>query len=85
MTNLVKEAIDHAGGVAAVAKALEISRISIYEWIEKGALPAPRIIPVARLGGWKVSPHALDSVIYPNPGDGLPDTPEQLAPSEVAA
>lgn len=79
MNNLVKEAIDHAGGVAAVAKALDISRISIYEWIEKGALPAPRIIPVSRLGGWKVPPHSLDSVIYPNPGDGLPEETEQPA------
>lgn len=78
MTNIVKEAIDCAGGVISVAKALDISRISIYEWIEKGALPAPRILPVSKLGGYKVTPHQLDPEIYPNAADGLPKT-EQVA------
>ena len=70
--SLVKEAIDEAGGASRVAEKLEISRISVYEWVPKGKPPADRIIPLAEMTGWKYTPHMLDPVLYPNERDGLP-------------
>lgn len=72
MSQQIKAAIDKAGGAARVAESLKISRISVYEWISKGRLPAERVIPLAELAKWEVTPHQLDPSLYPNPTDGLP-------------
>ncbi|MGI4846833.1 MAG: YdaS family helix-turn-helix protein [Janthinobacterium lividum] len=69
---MIKNAILESGGAAHVAATLGISRISVYEWIEKNRLPADRIIPVSKLTGWKFTPHMLDAKLYPNCNDGLP-------------
>lgn len=68
----IKAAVDEVGGAARVAERLEISRISVYEWISKGRVPPDRIIPLADLTNWKFTPHQLDPILYPNPTDGIP-------------
>lgn len=35
----VKEIINDAGGVSAVASAIDLTDRSVYKWIEKGAFP----------------------------------------------
>ncbi|HDR8931702.1 TPA: helix-turn-helix domain-containing protein [Burkholderia vietnamiensis] len=70
--SLIKDAVTAAGGAAAVADALGISRISIYEWIYKGRVPEPRVLRLAELTNWKITPHQLAPALYPNPRDGLP-------------
>jgi DNA-binding transcriptional regulator YdaS (Cro superfamily) len=69
---MIKAAVDEVGGAARVAERLEISRISVYEWISKGRLPSDRVIPLAELTDWKYTPHQLDPLLYPNPTDGIP-------------
>ena len=70
--SLIKDAVAAAGGVTAVARAFGISRISIYEWINKDHVPEPRVLPLAELTNWKFTPHQLAPKLYPNPRDGMP-------------
>ena len=71
---IIKEAIEEAGGAASVARKLNISRISVYEWIANNKLPEKggRALALAELTGWKFTPHKLAPELYPNPTDGLP-------------
>jgi DNA-binding transcriptional regulator YdaS (Cro superfamily) len=68
----IKDAVREAGGAAAVARELNMSRISVYEWVKKDEIPDKRVIPLARLTGWKYTPHMLAPSLYPNPSDGIP-------------
>lgn len=70
--SIIKNAVDRAGKAGAVSRAFGISRISVYEWIEKDRLPSPRVLPLAELTGWEYTPHMLAPDRYPNPTDGLP-------------
>jgi len=68
----IEDAVIEAGGAAKVASEFEINPVSVYEWITRDKLPAPRVIPLAKLTNWKFTPHMLDPVLYPNPTDGIP-------------
>jgi DNA-binding transcriptional regulator YdaS (Cro superfamily) len=72
--SIIKKAVDKAGGAGAVARELNISRISVYEWISKNRLPEKkqRALALAQLTGWAYTPHMLAPDLYPNPSDGLP-------------
>ncbi|WP_090538179.1 YdaS family helix-turn-helix protein [Paraburkholderia sartisoli] len=70
--SIIKEAVDRAGKAGAVARAMGISRISVYEWIEKDRLPPDRVLALAELTSWEFTPHKLAPERYPNPTDGLP-------------
>jgi DNA-binding transcriptional regulator YdaS (Cro superfamily) len=72
--SIIKEAVDRAGKAGAVARSLGISRISVYEWIEKDRLPPDRVLALAELTEWEFTPHKLAPDRYPNPTDGLPVT-----------
>ncbi|AIY40160.1 hypothetical protein LT85_1002 [Collimonas arenae] len=47
--NEVKKAVDEAGGAAVVAKFFGIHPVSVYEWIEKGRVPADRAPDLEKL------------------------------------
>lgn len=68
----LRKAVESAGGASAVAREFKISPVSVYEWIEKDRLPADRVIPLAKLANWEVTPHQLAPTLYPNASDGLP-------------
>ncbi|WP_035199285.1 Cro/CI family transcriptional regulator [Achromobacter xylosoxidans] len=46
---IVRSAIKRAGGVAVVAKGLRVSRISVYDWISNGYVPAKRAVAIEKL------------------------------------
>lgn len=46
---LVRAAIKRAGGAAAVAKRLKVSRVSVYDWISNGYVPARRAVAIEKL------------------------------------
>lgn len=46
---VVRAAIKRAGGVAVVAKRLDVSRISVYDWISNGYVPAKRAVAIEKL------------------------------------
>lgn len=68
----VTDAVHAAGGAAAVARELSISRISVYEWIKKDQVPPGRVRKLAEMTRWKYTPHMLAPALYPNPSDGIP-------------
>lgn len=70
--SIIKEAIERAGGPSAVGRAFGIGRVSVWEWVNKGAIPDNRILRIAELTDWEYTPHRLAPALYPNPKDGLP-------------
>ncbi|MEX3629082.1 MAG: YdaS family helix-turn-helix protein [Burkholderia sp.] len=69
---IIKKAVKRAGGAAAVAASMGLSRISVYEWMTKDRVPDPRVLALAELTEWEVTPHQIAPSLYPNPSDGLP-------------
>lgn len=51
MNTQIKEALDRAGGVAAVAAHFQISPVSVYEWIKRGLVPAEKCPEIEKLSG----------------------------------
>jgi DNA-binding transcriptional regulator YdaS (Cro superfamily) len=70
--SIIKKAVDRAGKAGMVARKLGISRISVYEWVEKDRLPPDRVLALAEMTSWEFTPHMLAPDRYPNPTDGLP-------------
>lgn len=48
--NVAKRAVMAAGGAPAVARLFGITRIAVYEWIEKNRVPAVRCPALERAG-----------------------------------
>lgn len=70
--NTVKEAIDEAGGVAAVAKAMRINSLnSIYKWIHNEIVPAGRMVKFRSLIPKRIRAkypaHTLNPEVYEKP------------------
>jgi DNA-binding transcriptional regulator YdaS (Cro superfamily) len=57
-------------GLKKLAEGLGVSHQAVRKF-ESSRLPAERVIQVARLTGWKVTPHQLRPDLYPLPGDAL--------------
>ncbi|MBN9475386.1 MAG: helix-turn-helix domain-containing protein [Burkholderiales bacterium] len=53
--NSVRGAIEAFGGVAKTARHFEVNRVSVYEWIDRGAVPTARAVAIERDSGGKVS------------------------------
>nr|WP_277610758.1 Cro/CI family transcriptional regulator [Burkholderia gladioli] len=70
--SFVKDLVAAAGGPTAVARALGITRASVYEWIEADRVPDPRVLQLAELTDWSFTPHKIAPALYPNATDGLP-------------
>jgi DNA-binding transcriptional regulator YdaS (Cro superfamily) len=51
MAEHLHEAIERAGGQAAVAKALRVTRSAVNHWVKSGELPIRRVLEVERLSG----------------------------------
>jgi hypothetical protein len=78
--DLVKSAIEAAGGNAAVAEALNVSTEGVRLWGVRG-LPDDRVLRLAEFTGWVYTPHQLAPHLYPHPDDGLPTALRKLAPT----
>lgn len=57
-------------GLKKLAEGLGVSHQAVRKF-ESSRIPAERVIQVARLTGWKVTPHQLRPDLYPLPGDAL--------------
>ena len=67
--NAMKEAISLVG-LSKLARGLGVSHQAVRKF-EASRVPAERVIEVAMLTGWKVTPHQLRPDLYPLPGDAL--------------
>jgi DNA-binding transcriptional regulator YdaS (Cro superfamily) len=67
--NAMTEAISLVG-LGAIARGLGISHQAVRKY-ETTRVPAERVIEVAMLTGWKVTPHQLRPDLYPLPSDAL--------------
>lgn len=73
-SHAVTDAIKLAGGPSAVARRFDISNPwAVSKWIRAGRIPADRIIGVAGMVDYQITPHQIDPAIYPHPDDGLPE------------
>lgn len=59
-------------GLQPLAKAVGVSYQAIRKF-ERDAIPAERVIPIARATDWRVTPHELRPDLYPNASDGVPE------------
>lgn len=57
-------------GLKKLAESLGVSHQAVRKF-ESSRVPAERVIHVARLTGWQVTPHQLRPDLYPLPGDAL--------------
>ncbi len=48
---IVSDAIQRAGGQSAVARAFGVSQPSVWEWIQRGSVPAHRCLLLAEMAG----------------------------------
>ena len=68
--NAMKEAISLVGGVKKLARGLGVSHQAVRKF-ESSRVPAERVIDVAILTGWRVTPHQIRPDLYPLPSDAL--------------
>jgi DNA-binding transcriptional regulator YdaS (Cro superfamily) len=68
---------------AEVARKLNVSGEAVRKWINT-AIPPERVICIAKISGWKVTPHELRPDIYPNPSDAMPFLAPPPADKEAA-
>jgi transposase-like protein len=45
----INEAIERAGGIMALARAVGVTHQAIYDWRKRGAVPLPRAVVIAAL------------------------------------
>lgn len=67
---VIKNAIDKAGGVKAVAKAMQMSEEGVRLWHARGRVPAERVVELEQLTG--VPREALRPDLYERPTDTAP-------------
>jgi DNA-binding transcriptional regulator YdaS (Cro superfamily) len=53
------------GSQAALATALDVSRMTVTKW--KGRIPAERVLPIYHATEGQISPHEMRPDIYPDP------------------
>lgn len=70
LMDVLRTAIDEAGGAATLARKCGITAQAISQW--KGRIPADRVLDISRACSWRVTPHKLRPDLYPHPDDGLP-------------
>lgn len=58
-----------------IARRLNTSPQNVGSWLRKGAFPAHFVIPLCAALDWKITPHQVDPVLYPNETDALPVNP----------
>lgn len=58
-------------GLSRLAADLGVSYQAVRKW-ERGGVPPDRVLALARVTGWRVTPHQIREDIYPHPEDGLP-------------
>jgi hypothetical protein len=77
----LQEAIQIAGGTqAALAAAINklhpeqepIGQSAISNWLQRGKVPGERVLDVAIVTEFRVTPHRIRVDLYPHPDDGLP-------------
>jgi len=73
MNDALKCAIEKAGGIGKLSRALGIRRQAIYGWHYTGRIPAERVIAIERITG--VSREELRPDLYPAPLDARPSDP----------
>lgn len=66
----LQRAVDLAGGQSALAAAIGSGKKQqhVWAWLNRDLkVPAEMVLPIVRAVGGAVTPHELDSVLYPDP------------------
>jgi DNA-binding transcriptional regulator YdaS (Cro superfamily) len=70
--NPVLNAAKVLGGQVKLAKHLGVTPQAVSQWVSGRRVPLTRVLEIAKLTGWVVTPHQLAPDVYPYPDDGLP-------------
>lgn len=81
MQNIAKKRITGLASQTTIAKKVGVRPQSVSLWLKKG-VPPYKVIPFCKALGWDVTPHQIDSELYPNPTDGLP-ADHQITPGRA--
>lgn len=57
-------AVATAGGQAKVAKALDISRQAVFSWVQRGQVPADKVMILCDLVAHRVTPEQLRPDVF---------------------
>lgn len=63
MTTNLKETLEKAGGIAAIATLFGISPVSVYEWVSRGRVPADKCPVIERFCNRQVLCEDLNSSV----------------------
>lgn len=69
----LQKAIEFSGGHVATSVKLGLHKTAAYKWGDE--CPSDRVLQVAELTDWKITPHDLRPDLYPNATDALPTIP----------
>ena len=74
MCEAFTKAIDLAGSQSELARRIggKVRQQHISAWLQRGKVPEDQVLSVARAVAFQVTPHELDSAMYPDPEDGMP-------------
>lgn len=64
-------AVELSGGQAALARRIGVTPQALIGWRKRG-IPPDRVLDMARVCDFAVTPNELRPDIYPSPDDGLP-------------
>lgn len=73
MDNQLKEKISSHMTQVDIGDRFDITSQAVGKWLRKGEVPPRRILPLCEFLGWRITPHEIDSTLYPNPTDALPN------------
>lgn len=77
----LRAAINLVGGQAKLAEKVSerlpgedrVGHTAVANWLQRGQVPAERVIDIAHATSFRVTPHQLRPDLYPHPDDGLPE------------
>jgi hypothetical protein len=64
-SELIKKAIELAGGVEGVAKEFNVGARAVRKWWQVSKVPTDRVYRLCEMGSFNVLPHQLNSNSFP--------------------
>lgn len=73
------QAVEICGGISLLANRMNEKSNTISMWLQRGNIPAEKVIAVAKATEYQITPNKLRSDLYPYEFDGLPENKRMVA------